>query len=128
MRTTFEARYFAARVSTGVEAQIEVRGELDLASVPTFEAAVRELDLSSHRRVVLDLGRLAFIDAAGLHAVLDLHEECVNVSTALTILPGPRHVQRVFELAGVDQLAFSGGPGGAAATTRRRDERRNDDS
>jgi hypothetical protein len=56
--------------------------------------------------------------------VLDLHEACLNVSTALTILPGPRHVQRVFELARVDQIVFSGTP---AATMPSRDERRRND-
>jgi anti-anti-sigma factor len=113
MRTrTFQNRYFAARISTGVEARIEVMGELDLASVPTFDAAARDLDVSCRRRVVLDLGRLAFIDAAGLHAVLKLHEKCLSVSTPLTILPGPRHVQRVFELAGADEVLRTGAPGG----------------
>lgn len=102
--TTFATRYFAVRTSTRPEARIETAGELDLASVPIFQAAVRELDLPSGGHVVLDLRRLSFIDAAGLHAVLDLHAECLDVSAALTILPGPRHVQRVFELAGADWL------------------------
>jgi anti-anti-sigma factor len=104
MKMTFECSHFTVRISDGSDALIEVAGELDLASVPAFEAAVRSLDLSARRRAVLDLGRLAFIDAAGLHAVLDLHAQCLNVSTALTIMPGPRSVHRVFELAGVDGL------------------------
>jgi anti-anti-sigma factor len=104
MKTTFATPHFAVQISTHPEALLEVRGELDLASVPIFQAAVRELGLICRERVVLDLRRLAFIDAAGVHAVLDLHEELLDVSAALTILPGPRHVQRVFELAGVAQL------------------------
>jgi anti-sigma B factor antagonist len=109
MKTTFETTHFAVRISSRPEALIEVTGELDLASVPIFRAAVREIGLPSRGPVVLDLRRLAFLDAAGLHAVLDLHEEALNVSSALTILPGPRNVQRVFELAGVEQLVrFSG--------------------
>jgi anti-sigma B factor antagonist len=104
MKTTCQCTYFAVRISGGSDALIEVIGELDLASVPAFEAAVRKLDLSFRRRAVLDLGRLVFIDAAGLHSLLDLHAECHNLSTALTILPGPRSVQRVFELTAVDRL------------------------
>jgi anti-sigma B factor antagonist len=104
MNTTFATRHLAVRTSIGHDAAIEVRGELDLAGVPTFRAAVRDLDVSCHRRVVLDLGRVSFIDAAGLHAVLDLHDECLDVSTALTILPGPRQVQRVFQLTGADEF------------------------
>jgi len=104
MKTTFATPHFAVRISTQPDALIEARGELDLTSVPIFQAAVRELGLACRERVLLDLRRLAFMDAAGLHAVLDLHEESVNVSAALTILPGPRNVQRLFELAGVEQL------------------------
>jgi anti-anti-sigma factor len=102
--TTFATRYFAVRTSTRPEARIEAAGELDLASVPIFQAAVRQVALQPGEHVVLDLRRLSFIDAAGLHAVLDLHEKCLNVSAALTIVPGPRHVQRVFGLAGADWL------------------------
>jgi anti-anti-sigma factor len=53
---------------------------------------------------VLDLRQLEFIDAAGLDSVLALYAECLDVSTALTIMPGPRNVQRVFELTRVDRL------------------------
>jgi len=104
MKTTFATTHFAVRISAQSEALIEVGGELDIASVPIFQAAIRDLALGCHERVVLDLRRLAFIDAAGLHAVLDLHEESLDAAATLTILAGPRHVQRVFELAGVEQL------------------------
>jgi anti-sigma B factor antagonist len=98
----------AVRVSHGRCALIVVSGELDLASVPIFENAVGELELPSVRRAVLDLRRLSFIDAVGLHAVLDLHAACLNAATPLTIVPGPRNVQRLFELTGVDRhLPFS---------------------
>lgn len=104
MKTTFECTHFAVRISAASDARIELAGELDLVSVPAFEASLRTLDLSRRRRAVLDLRRLAFIDGAGLHSLLDLHAECLNVSTALSIIPGPRSVQRVFELTGVDAL------------------------
>jgi anti-anti-sigma factor len=104
MKTTFESSYFAVRVSRGSSAVIEVMGELDLSAVPTFEAAVGSLDLASVPRTVLDLRRLDFIDAAGLHAVLDLHAACMEMSSPLAITPGPRHVQRIFRLAAVDHL------------------------
>lgn len=103
MHTTFGSNCFVARVSRCPAALIEVKGEFDLCAVPTFEAAVDGLDLASVRRAVLDLRHLDFIDAAGLHAVLDLHAACLEVSTALTIVPGPWNVQRVFALAELDR-------------------------
>ena len=59
---------------------------------------------------MLDLGRLVFIDATGLHALLDLQAECLDASIALTITPAPRNVQRVFELSGVDRLLDTSAP------------------
>jgi anti-sigma B factor antagonist len=96
--------HLAVCISTGSCARIAVSGELDLASVPAFQAAVGCLELPCRRRTVLDLSRLAFIDVAGLRAVLDMHAQCLNAASALTIVPGPRNVQRVFELTGADRL------------------------
>jgi anti-sigma B factor antagonist len=81
-----------------------LRGELDLAGVPILEAAARDLRLSTIRDVVLDLRRLAFIDVAGLNAVVDLYAECLTVATTLTIIPGPPNVHRLFELTRLDRL------------------------
>ena len=104
METTFVPTLFAVRISRGTHIEIEVSGELDLAGVPVLESAVRDVDLSAVTHAVLDLRRLAFIDAAGLGAVLDLYAECLNVATVLTIIPGPRTVQRMFGLTRLDQL------------------------
>jgi len=99
---------FDARVSRGPCGVIELDGELDLAGAPILDSAVQDLDLSTVRHAVLDLRRLVFIDAAGLRAVVDLYAECLRVTTALTIIPGPRPVQRVFELTRLDRvLPFS---------------------
>jgi anti-sigma B factor antagonist len=104
MKPKSEPSHFAVHVAPGSDVLIAVSGELDIASVPAFEAALRDLDLPFLRRAVLDLERLVFIDATGLRAVLGLHAACLKVSTALTIRPGPRHVQRVFELTGTDRM------------------------
>jgi anti-sigma B factor antagonist len=104
MTTTLESSCFAARVSPGVCGVIEVSGELDLAGVPVLESAVRDLELATVRDLVLDLRRLAFIDATGLTAVLDLYAECQSVDATLTILPGPPNVHRLFALTRLDRL------------------------
>jgi anti-sigma B factor antagonist len=108
MNTACELSCFSVHVSCGACGVIAVRGELDLAGVPLLESTVRNLDLSRIRHAVLDLRRLAFIDAAGLEAVLDLYAACLEDATTLTIIPGPRNVQRLFELTRLDRvLPFS---------------------
>jgi anti-sigma B factor antagonist len=104
MKTTVESAWFGVHVSHGACGVIEPYGELDLAGVPMLESAVRDLELSTTRDVVLDLRRLGFIDAAGLEAVLDLYAECQDEGARLTIIPGPPNVQRLFELTRLDRL------------------------
>jgi anti-anti-sigma factor len=104
MRTSSENTCLGVRISPGADALIALSGELDLAGVPLFEHAVRNVVHPQVRRAVLDLEGLAFIDGAGLHAVLDLLATCLEAGTELTIRPGPRSVQRVFELTGADRL------------------------
>jgi anti-anti-sigma factor len=102
--TTLESACLGAHVSHGTCGVIALHGELDLAGVPVLAAAARDLGLSARRAAVLDLRQLSFIDAAGLNAVVDLYAECLNVAAVLTIIPGPRNVQRLFELTRLDRL------------------------
>jgi anti-anti-sigma factor len=96
--------HFTVRLRTGLETVIAISGELDLAAVPVFESVLEDIDFSSVRGVVLDLEKLAFIDLSGLRSVLRLHESCLERSVVLSIRPGPRAVQRLFELTRTDCL------------------------
>jgi anti-sigma B factor antagonist len=99
--------HLCVSVAAGPRALIAVSGELDIVSMPAFAAALADLDLDTAHYVVLDLGQVEFIDTVGIHALLALHMACIASSSTLTIIPGPRHVQRVFELTGTDrQLPF----------------------
>lgn len=104
LQTTFEPSWFTVRISRGTCGVIEVSGELDLAGAPMLDSAVRDLKLATVRDAVLDLRQLTFIDAAGLNAVVDLYAECLHAATTLTIIPGPRNVQRLFGLTRLDRL------------------------
>jgi hypothetical protein len=58
---------------------------------------------------------LAFIDSSGIHVMIELSERAARQECRLLICPGPRAVQRVFELCGLTtRLPFVGdgaGPG-----------------
>jgi anti-anti-sigma factor len=95
---------FAVSIHTGGQTAIVLQGELDLASVERFETACASIDFSSVARAVLDLRDLAFIDVIGLRAVLRFHARCLDQSVELLIRPGPRIVQKMFELTGTDCL------------------------
>lgn len=73
-------------------------GELDMATTPRLEASVRELREAGFDHVILDLGRLSFIDSTGLRLILTLDAAARADALHLELLPGPPEVQRIFEI------------------------------
>jgi anti-sigma B factor antagonist len=83
-------------------------GELDLATAEPLAQAIRELRGLGVTHLILDLRRVSFMDSSGLRVALDLHTEATGNGLRLELLPGPPHVQRIFELTGThDQLPFA---------------------
>jgi anti-sigma B factor antagonist len=85
-------------------------GELDIGSVPILHAAIARICKSaSVRRITLDLSGLSFIDSTGLAEIILTSRLCERDGFELTLTPGSRAVQRLFELTGlIDALPFSG--------------------
>ncbi len=82
-------------------------GELDIASAPLFEQAIDELDASDTRRLLIDLTELLFMDSTGLRALLRARQAAAAADRQMLLRPGPRQVQRVFELSGtLDRFTF----------------------
>ena len=84
--------------------QVWLSGEFDLAGVPLFEHELEQIHCQGRDVEIIDLAALTFIDAAGVHALVDA---CERVSThgspPALIDPMPR-VTRVFELLGLTHL------------------------
>jgi anti-anti-sigma factor len=78
------------------------RGEIDLATVGLVRQAV-EREQQPGEDLVLDLREVGFLDTSGLRYVLELNELASRDGFALQVVRGPRPVQRVFEVAGVEQ-------------------------
>jgi anti-anti-sigma factor len=96
----------------GTMTTIALHGEWDLAAGPAVEQVVRDALADAPAQIVLDLNRLRFIDAFGLHGTVAIAEQCAAVSVRLRIVRGPRAVQRVFEVCGLtERLPFSDAPG-----------------
>ena len=97
----------------GPDADVGVFGDFDMIGVLKLET---ELSRLMHRRdltsLTLDLGGLQFIDSTALGLLLDLDQRAKQGEFEFRLRPGPRHVQRVFEvtqLAGT--LPFAEEPG-----------------
>lgn len=86
------------------EVAVVPRGELDLSCADALHDQVRELREAGFDRIVVDLRQLTFLDSTGLRVLLTLHNDAQRGGHALTLIPGPREVQRVFELTGTRGL------------------------
>ena len=78
---------------------VRLSGEFDISGVRPFHRAVS----GAEGDLCVDLSELSFIGAAGLRSLVELHMRSRRDGFDLTVVKGPRLVQRVFELTGVDQ-------------------------
>jgi anti-anti-sigma factor len=81
--------------------QLALVGELDLATLHLLEQELDRIE-PTEKRLVLDLRRLEFVDSSGLHALLRVDRRLNDAGGQLTIVRGPRAVERLFRLTGLD--------------------------
>lgn len=97
-------------------ARVKVSGEVDIATAPALATALFN---AAHvaEQVIVDLSDVTFIDSTGLHVILTAQDELRQSSGHLVLIPGPSHVQRLFEIAGVaNRLEFATDPGDPEAS------------
>jgi anti-sigma B factor antagonist len=83
---------------------IALFGELDLATAESVEQELLRVEATDAEAIVLDLAGLTFMDSTGARLVLQANARARADSCRLTLLRGPRAVQRVFELSGLVEL------------------------
>lgn len=94
------------------EARLRLEGELDIATAPRVEAAVREALAAPARRVVIDLAPLAFVDSSGLRLFILLAERSRAEGWELALLRPGEPTIAVFRITGAEQnLPFIDGDG-----------------
>jgi anti-anti-sigma factor len=86
-----------------------VTGDFDMQATFAVEPALEDaLDRPELDALEIDLSRLRFIDSTGIGVLLRVEAEARARGVALTIVPAPPEVQRVFVVSGVgDALPFA---------------------
>jgi anti-anti-sigma factor len=84
--------------------RIALRGELDVSTVPRFNSALSDARVRSCHKLVVDLSELTFMDSTGLSAVLVAEMHARTRGQGFAVVRGPRHVQELFRLTGVDHF------------------------
>ncbi len=80
-------------------AWVYVAGELDIVTAPELEHALRESHSQAHL-TVLDLRELAFMDCAGVHAIVDASLRARKDGRRLVLVRGRPDIYRMFTLTG----------------------------
>ena len=94
----FDPAELVAVIRTGPPAELALTGDLDLATVDQFSAAIDEVLADGPAQVVLDIGGVGFIDSAGIKGMVKLATRCEAIGAALTTINASAQARRVLEL------------------------------
>jgi anti-sigma B factor antagonist len=83
---------------------VSVEGELDIATAPTLESVMLHTMDSGAAPIVLDLGRVSFIDAMGLRVLVWAARESRNDGDRLRIDCGSGRVGQTMEITALNRL------------------------
>lgn len=81
--------------------RVVVAGEIDLRTCPELREALTDASAVEGSEVVIDLTGVTFIDSSGISELL----RASNAGHRLTLRHPTASVRRLFELAGLDQIA-----------------------
>ena len=85
----------------GAALVVAPEGELDMAAVRALREKL-EVDLGDARFLVLELRGLSFLDTSGLQLVFEQQKRSEREGFAFVLVRGQPHVQRLFEIAGMN--------------------------
>jgi anti-sigma B factor antagonist len=83
---------------------IGVEGELDLSECPRLEHAMQKAEASHAIRILLDLEKLTFIDAAGLSVLVVAWRRSVSNGDRLRVSRGRDDVAHMLHLTALDTV------------------------
>jgi anti-sigma B factor antagonist len=82
---------------------VQLSGEFDLSGLVDFQRALAGARPPAVTTVCVDLRGLTFMSATGLRELLGVEARAQRDGFRLVVVKGPRLVQRVFEMTGVDR-------------------------
>ena len=93
---------FVVAAHSALPGVFHLRGELDLAGVPTLSWALSHVEGVTGDRVVLDVSDLSFIDASGVRAVAQARARLRRRGAEVIVRHPQPPVRRAFGLCGFE--------------------------
>ena len=85
---------------------LALSGELDVVSAPGLQQRLAEVLSEPHKRVMLDLNGLTFVDSAGVSVLIRAKQAAESSGRTLVLRRPTEQLERVFALVGLaDWLA-----------------------
>lgn len=95
---------------------IVLAGELDAATVPELDAQAPRLIAGAREALVLDVEAIAYLDSAGIGALLRLDNDLRAREARLVLRRLPASLRRVLDFSGMDgRFTYADGPPRRAA-------------
>jgi anti-sigma B factor antagonist len=81
---------------------MHVRGELDFATAPTLEDALKNVISSGANNITLDFHEVTFLDSEGLKVLLRAYRHLRDHGGSMRVQGCSRFVARTFEILGLE--------------------------
>lgn len=79
-------------------------GELDLHSSPVVKEQLESIIDAQHRKVVVDLSAVSYIDSSGLAVFIEAMQRVVSYGGSFAICGLQENVRHIFNIARLDQV------------------------
>lgn len=83
---------------------VRLSGELDMLAAPQLSDTLGELLDAGHKRIVVDLTRLEFVDSSGLSALLGAHQDAQARGAALVLQSPNERIVRLVNITGLGDV------------------------
>lgn len=82
---------------------LSLSGEIDMATEDQFHRAARDaVEARPQGRLILDFGRLSFIDSSGLRVLIQAHKAAKNAGGSLSIAAASERIARILHVTAID--------------------------
>ncbi len=83
---------------------LEIGGEIDVYTAPRLRERLIEMVSTGEKRVVVDLGRVEFLDSTGLGVLVGAHRRLRANAGSLTLVCPHERLLKIFRITGLDSV------------------------